>query len=104
MPRPRLSDCERQVPTKDRASVHCFWCGQRGHFWYDKFTSKRCTNQPKLTAAVGVGGGVQQRQESGAENKSREQGPEGAKRSKSAQRTHIRVLWHNNNSHHALSR
>ena len=72
MPRPRLSDCERQVPTKDRASVHCFWCGQRGHFWYDKFTSKRCTNQPKLTAAVGVGGGAQQRQESGAENKSAE--------------------------------
>lgn len=62
MPRPRLSECERQVPTSDIATVCCFWCGQRGHFWKDKFENKRCTNQPKL-AAAGGGGAVPQREQ-----------------------------------------
>src|SRR5271170_1563036 len=121
MPRPRLSDCERQVPTRDRATVHCFWCGQRGHFWYDKFTSKRCTNQPKLTAVDNaVTFGTTSLPASGAPinpslplplvvalNRDRSQGQRTrrAKRAKSAQQTHIRELWHNSdNSHHALSR
>ena len=60
MPRPRLSECERQVHTNDRATVCCFWCGQRGHFWYDKFEKKRCSNQPKLASG---GGGAQQREQ-----------------------------------------
>ena len=63
MPAPRLSECARQVPTSDIATVCCFWCGQRGHFWYDKFEKKRCTNQPKLAKAGGGGYGAQQREQ-----------------------------------------
>ena len=88
MPPPRLSDCERQVPTRDIATVCCFWCGQRGHFWYDKYEKKKCTNQPKL-AAVG-GGGAQQREKE-KEDKKGQQGSY-AQRDSAFERNSVELL------------
>ena len=88
MPPPRLSDCERQVPTSDIATVCCFWCGQRGHFWYDKYEKKKCTNQPKL-AAVG-GGGAQQREKE-KEDKKGQQGSY-AQRDSAFERNSVELL------------
>lgn len=42
-----MDDCVRQRRSRNPRTGRCYWCGERGHFHYDKLTHRRCTN-PQL--------------------------------------------------------